>query len=342
MPDKLHGLWYTPWLPVFFFLTAVAAGLGMTIVESHLSSRAFGHKLDPKLLEGAARVLVVLLGVYALWKVEDLFGRGNLGLAFRFTQESVMFWGEMGLGVFLPMLLFAIPAVRRNPRGLFLGAMLTVLGFIVNRLNVSLTGMGASNAHYFPSWMELAVTAAMVALGFAGFAFAVKNFAVFGHGEAKSEPAPVERRPAQPIMVNGRGLLALWGLLGVGLVLMFAARHSSAAGAATAMPSAQARVDKAPLPAPELKVPDTYTFPTGKDSPGPVGFDHGSHVGRLEGKPGLCLRCHQGQFSFRRQGQALVGPVTMERMKQGELCGSCHTGQTGAAFSVDDCGSCHQ
>jgi c(7)-type cytochrome triheme protein len=351
MPDKLHGLWYTPWLPVFFFLTAIAAGLGMTIVESHLSARAFGHKLDHKLLEGAARVLVVLLGVYALWKTEDLFGRGNLPLVFQFSQESVMFWGEMGLGVFLPMLLFAIPAVRRNPRGLFLGAVLTVMGFIVNRLNVSLTGMGAAGAHYFPSWMELAVTAAMVAVGFAGFALAVKYLAVFGHGEpAADTPAPAAAAP-QLTTVSGRGLLALWGLLGVGVVLMFAAGQSNAANNAKASHgvSTTPRATGTPTElneaatgtaAPALKLPDTFTFPTGTDSPGQVGFDHESHVGRLEGKTSLCGTCHQSQFSLRRSGQALTGAVTMERMKKGELCGACHDGKT--AFAVDDCGSCHQ
>jgi len=42
LPDKLHGFWYTPWLPVFFFLSAIAAGLSMVILESFLSFRAFG------------------------------------------------------------------------------------------------------------------------------------------------------------------------------------------------------------------------------------------------------------------------------------------------------------
>jgi c(7)-type cytochrome triheme protein len=339
MPDKLHGLWYTPWLPVFFFITAASAGLAMTIVESNLSARAFGERLDDRVLQGAARVIVVLLGVYGLWKLEDLFGRGNLGLVFRFSQESVMFWGEMGLGVCLPMLLFAIPRVRRNRHGLFLGALLTVMGFVVNRLNVSVTGMlGASGAKYFPSWMELAITAAMVAAGFAGFAFAVKHLNVFGHGRAQpdgAEAAP-EPEPKARTTINGPGLATLWGLLAVGTVLMLVSGRSS---------PAMARPLPAPAPAaspaePNLSLPDVFEFPVGDGSPGQVSFNHETHVPRIEDSTRACATCHETSFSLRRHGQALAGLMTMERMKRGELCGACHDGKK--AFAVDDCASCHQ
>jgi c(7)-type cytochrome triheme protein len=338
MPDKLHGLWYTPWLPVFFFITAASAGLAMTIVESHLSSRAFGEHLDDRVLQGAARVIVVLLGVYGLWKLEDLFGRGNLPLVFQFSQESVMFWGEIGLGVCLPMLLFAIPRVRRSRHGLFLGALLTVMGFVVNRLNVSVTGMlGASGAKYFPSWMELAVTAAMVAAGFAGFAFAVKHLNVFGHG--KDQPHAVEEVPeARPrtTTISGPGLATLWGLMAIGAVLMLVAGRSS---------PAMARPQPVPSPAASpvdsnLSLPDVFDFPIGDGSPGQASFNHETHVPRIEDSARACATCHETSFSLRRRGQALAGPVTMERMKKGELCGACHDGSK--AFAVDECTSCHQ
>ncbi len=345
VPDKLYGLWYTPWLPVFFFITAAAAGLAMTIVESHLSARAFGEHLDDRVLQGAARVIVVLLGVYGLWKLEDLWGRGNLGLVYRFSQESVMFWGEMGLGVCLPMVLFAIPRVRRSRQGLFLGAVLTVVGFVVNRLNVSVTGMlGASGAKYFPSWMELAVTAAMVAVGFAGFAFAVKHLNVFGHGETRSAAveAPQDRR-TRPTIVNGPGLATLWGLLAVGAVLMVLAGRPRAAVGERPKPAPAAAAAPATAAAaaePSLSLPDVFDFPLGDGSPGKVSFNHETHVPRIEDPARACATCHTSAFSLRRHGQALVGAVTMDRMKKGELCGACHDG--GKAFALDDCTSCHE
>jgi len=339
MPDKLHGLWYTPWLPVFFFITAASAGLAMTIVESHLSARAFGDHLDDRILQGAARVIVVLLGVYGLWKLEDLFSRGNLGLVFQFSQESVMFWGEMGLGVGLPMLLFAIPRVRRSRQGLFLGALLTVLGFVVNRLNVSVTGMmGASGAKYFPSWMELAITAAMVAAGFAGFAFAVKHLNVFGHGKAQVHAVAGAQAPSpRATTLSGPGLATLWGLMAIGTILMVVAGRSSPAMAGR--PQATPAPELGLLDA-NLSLPDVFEFPVGDGSPGQVSFNHETHLPRIETSARACATCHETSFSLRRRGQALAGPVTMERMRKGELCGACHDGAK--AFAVDDCTSCHQ
>ena len=40
MPNKLHPFWWSPLLPVFFFLSAIAVGLAMTIFESSKIGRA--------------------------------------------------------------------------------------------------------------------------------------------------------------------------------------------------------------------------------------------------------------------------------------------------------------
>ena len=65
--------------------------------------------------------------------------------------------------------------------------MLVVLGFITNRLNVSITGMeSAAGMHYIPKWTEIAVTGAIIAAGFALFGLAVKYLPIF----------PAEKAPA--------------------------------------------------------------------------------------------------------------------------------------------------
>jgi len=349
VPDKLHGLWYSSWLPVFFFLTAIAAGVGMTIVESFLSRRAFGHSLNVEVLASAARAIVVLLGVYVVWKFEDLAGRGNLHLVFAFTPESVMFWGEMGLGALLPMTLFAFPRMRNNPNYLFLGAVLTVIGFVVNRLNVSVTGMmGQSGVRYFPSWMELAVTAAFVAVGFGAFSFAVKHFHVFGHGHGQAKPTPNAPAFPQPATANAKSLALLWALVGVGAILLTTA--SSRQGVAKTLPVAKA----APLPykgvAPEgvermdttgLRLPADYQFPRGKGSEGDVTFRHESHLARYPKSSAVCGLCHNDQgYSMSEKGKPMKGVSAMSRMHGGQLCGNCHNGKS--AFPLEYCGACHR
>src|SRR6202020_1972181 len=82
MPNKLHPFWYSPILPAFFFLSAIAVGLAMTIFESSMSSKYFGRALELHILQELGRVLVVVLGVYAILRFEDLYHRGVLKLIF--------------------------------------------------------------------------------------------------------------------------------------------------------------------------------------------------------------------------------------------------------------------
>jgi Ni/Fe-hydrogenase subunit HybB-like protein len=202
VPHKLHPLWYTPLLPVFFFFSAVPVGLAMTIFESWHSSKAFGRQLELPLLKGLARVLAVLLAAYLAMRFLDLARRGALPLVWSTGTESCLFALEISLWL-LPMLLLFRSRVRANPRALYACSVLVIFGFIANRLNVSVTGMEAgSGAHYVPKWTEAAVTLAIVALGFAIFHFAVRWLPVFP--ESKPEAAPA-RRPQGPDLQLARG-----------------------------------------------------------------------------------------------------------------------------------------
>jgi Ni/Fe-hydrogenase subunit HybB-like protein len=180
VPGKLHPLWYSPALPVLFFLSAVAAGLAMVIVESRLSSRAFGRNLEMPLLMEVGRVLVAALGVYGVARLYDLAHRGLLGVAFGASREALFFQLEFLGGVVAPMLLLARPAVRRHTGALYGSSLLVILGFVVHRLNVSITGLeGAQGGHYVPAAPEAAITLMLVAIGFALFGLAVKHLPVY-------------------------------------------------------------------------------------------------------------------------------------------------------------------
>jgi Ni/Fe-hydrogenase subunit HybB-like protein len=79
--------------------------------------------------------------------------------------------------------------VRTSPGGLYLAAVLVVLGFITNRLNVSITGLeSTAGMHYVPKWTEVAVTGAIIAAGFALFGIAVKYLPIFPTEEEHAGP----------------------------------------------------------------------------------------------------------------------------------------------------------
>jgi Ni/Fe-hydrogenase subunit HybB-like protein len=196
VPEKLHPFWYTPLLPVFFFLSAIGIGLAMTIFESSMSAKHFQKHLELPLLQELGRVLVVVLGVYTVLRAQDLYHRGALKLLLDLRYETWLFLLEIGIGLLLPIVLLLIPRVRNSAGGLYVTAVLVVLGFITNRLNVSITGMEASaGVRYIPKWPELAITASMIAAGFAIFAVAAKYLPIFEGehsqaGRVSPSPAP--------------------------------------------------------------------------------------------------------------------------------------------------------
>ncbi len=192
MPGKLHALWYTPLLPVIFLLSSVCVGLAMVAVESRLSSRAFGRRLELPLVREVGRVLAAALFVYGVVRVYDLASRGALAGAFSLTREALLFQLEFGLGVIVPLLLLARARVRASARGLYAASLLVVMGFVANRLNVSITGFeGALGRTYVPAWTELLITLMLVGVGFWLFGLAVRHLPVYPH-----EPAAPARAAA--------------------------------------------------------------------------------------------------------------------------------------------------
>jgi c(7)-type cytochrome triheme protein len=313
---------------VFFFTSCIAAGLAMTIIESFLSFRAFGKRLEKDLLMGLSRVIVVVLAVYLVFKFQDLYRRDNLHLVFELNRESVLFWGEMGLGVILPMALLFSERIRQNEVGLFFSALLVVVGFIVSRLNVSITGMLHSET-YFPKWTEIVITVALVVLGFTIFALAVKHFNVFPKEElAKGE----ERHP----VFTGKLVLTMWALLLIGMITYGLTKNYQDNHSASASPNPEVVRVAEPLTQ-ELKLPGDFTYPLGEGSPGPVLFSHENHV-FLQDEPN-CTTCHSDMFDILKDNKLDLKAVTMDAMYEGQSCGKCHNSTD--AFSVEECESCH-
>jgi len=180
VPSKLHPYWYSPLLPLFFFISAVGVGMAMVILESNLSGRAYGHEAEMPLLASLGKAMAVVLGVYGILRFRDLWARGALVYLRQASTETVLFALEIVLGLVLPLFLLLVRRVREDRDGLFAIAVLVITGFLLNRLNVSITGLEYSaHAHYFPKWTEVAVTLSIVGMGFLCFALAVRYLKVF-------------------------------------------------------------------------------------------------------------------------------------------------------------------
>jgi Ni/Fe-hydrogenase subunit HybB-like protein len=205
VPGKLHPLWYTPLISWMFYFSAIAGGLAMIIVESRLSSRAFGKGIEIPLLREVAKALVVALAFYAAARLGDMARLGVLGEIFTGSREARFFQLEMAIGVILPMVLLALPAVRRNSERLFHASVLVVAGVVVNRLNVSLTGLeGAMGGHYVPTIAEGIITLMLVGCGVAAFTLAVRYLPIMEKVEepellAAAAPSPAATPAPVPV-----------------------------------------------------------------------------------------------------------------------------------------------
>jgi Ni/Fe-hydrogenase subunit HybB-like protein len=194
MPQKLHPLWYSPLLPVLFYVSAIAVGLAMTIFESWHSARAFGREIEMSILQRLAKVLAVVLAVYLTIRFLDLFHRGALSTLERPGWERWLFLLEIVL-MAVPMLLLFRERVRQSPVGLYTASVMFLLGFVTHRLNVAITGTeGASGAHYVPKWTEAVITLWIIAIGFAAFQFIASHLPIFSHEAVRPRRGSVSVR----------------------------------------------------------------------------------------------------------------------------------------------------
>ena len=199
-PAKLYPLWWTPILPVLFFTSAITIGLGMVILESSLSARYFKRGLETSLLEKLARVIPIVLAIYLVIKFGQLTLAGDLKYLFTSGLMSVLFWAEILIGAVIPMVLFSIKRIRQSDSGLLAGAIILLLGMILNRFDVSwfavthpdpisyIPTFMANNVHYIPSLPEVLVSVGIFSAGILAFGLAVKYLPVFEE-EQRHDPA---------------------------------------------------------------------------------------------------------------------------------------------------------
>ena len=165
---KVHPLWYTEFIPILFLVSSVFAGLSMVIVEGSITHRVFKHRVGPGLetrhkaiLRGLARICAGTMFVYLFMQL----------LVFVHEQR----WSLLGSGwgawylveilgfTALPMGLFVYAFQRKRDRLLGVAAGLTLLGIVLNRLNISVIAFNWYAAvRYVPSWQEILVTLAVI------------------------------------------------------------------------------------------------------------------------------------------------------------------------------------
>ena len=166
--EKIHPLWYSEFIPILFLVSSIFAGLSMVIFEGSISERVFADQISQKdkkdrkdMVQILSRICAYAMFVYLFMQLL-VFAHGhrwsyiNSPMGYWFLFEIIGF-------VVLPMLLFIQSFRKVNITLTRVAAILTIIGIILNRLNVSVIAFRWDSAvHYIPSWMEIVVSLAII------------------------------------------------------------------------------------------------------------------------------------------------------------------------------------
>ena len=182
MPQKMSDLWATQAIGPLFFASAVIGGMSVITLESLIASRVYRRPPEIGILSDLGKGLGIALLIYFAMKVTDLYARGTA--VWVWDKPHFFFFVELFGTVALPALLLSFPGIRRTEKGLYWTSGLAAFGVVLNRFNVSLTGyIGYRQFGYFPSAVEIIITAALVAMAILIFDLGMRYLPIHPVGE---------------------------------------------------------------------------------------------------------------------------------------------------------------
>jgi Ni/Fe-hydrogenase subunit HybB-like protein len=216
---KSRPLWYRPDISVLFIISAIAAGMSLTVFASMLSTRLTRHaNVENSILDRVSQIIGWVLVVYLYFRFWD-------ALSMTYTYEpgrteglslltggplSFNFWiGEMLLGAVVPIILLLNKRTRALPLWRMLALALVVGGVVAYRWDTNLSGLmiilsylpgdpAVSYTAYRPSLIEFLAGAGIVSYGLLAFSLGVRYLRVVDHDHVKShaeQPRVIEAIP---------------------------------------------------------------------------------------------------------------------------------------------------
>lgn len=185
-PSKLHPLWYSNYLPVYFFISSMFAGMSMVIFESTLAHRYLSRHMDDThhrqafgVAMGFAKAAAFVMVGYLSVKLVGIAIDGHW--QYLTTGWGMWYLVEVIGCVALPAVLFAMGVREKNLKFVRWAAAWTVFGIVLNRLNISMIAFNyhlPSDQRYFPSIMEIGTSVFIVTLGIVIYRFVTTRMPV--------------------------------------------------------------------------------------------------------------------------------------------------------------------
>ncbi len=217
---KARPLWYRPDISVLFIISAIAAGMSLTVFASMLSARLTKHtNLDNGILDRVSLIVGWVMVVYLYfrfwdaWSMNYTYEPGRTEGLHLLTGGplSFNFWiGEVILGAIVPIVLLLNKRTRSLPFWRMLALALVVGGVVAYRWDTNISGLlivlsylpgepVVAYTAYRPSLIEFMAGAGIVSYGLLAFSLGVRYLKVVDFSMARvhaEEPKVVEAFPA--------------------------------------------------------------------------------------------------------------------------------------------------
>lgn len=195
-PEKLHPLWYSPFMPMFFFVSSMVAGGSMVIFEGLFAHKGVHDYMDATHLKEADGVVLAfaragsfILMAYFMLKLIDMLVQANL--PWLCTGWGAWWLIEMLGFVLLPAFLYAKGSRDGNVKLCRYTSILVIAGIVLNRFNVSMIAFNwqlPSEVRYFPSIWEICISIFVVTMIVTVYRFIVYHMPVlYEHPDFKGE-----------------------------------------------------------------------------------------------------------------------------------------------------------
>ena len=162
--EKIHPLWYSEFIPIMFLVSSIFVGLSMVILEGTISHKVFADQISEKseseqhgIIHGLSKICAGTMFVYLFLQMLVFIHGKHWDLLG--TPMGYWYLLEMIGFVLIPMAIYFYSYRKNNIFLIRLASVLTIIGVILNRLNVTIIGFKWDMpVRYVPSWMEIVVT----------------------------------------------------------------------------------------------------------------------------------------------------------------------------------------
>lgn len=177
MPHRLHPLWWSPVLPVLFYISSIMAGLSLAILAYRGAVRILGKPEDHALIHGLCRLVVAFSAVYVTAKLVEVWWSGEAALLW--TDSLAILWlAELIIGGVIPIALWMLPALRRTSAVHWIVPILVLTGVLMNRFDATLYAqvVSASAPPYTAHVLEWISTVGILAAALLAWIVGIRFF----------------------------------------------------------------------------------------------------------------------------------------------------------------------